>query len=159
MVVGALAVAVWGRPRATADIDVTVLGDAAQLEAVVAAAARSGFTTDERWLEWNPLLRGLQVRLTSHDAVVDAMRPRDRHEETALDRRRAVDVEGRPLWVVAPDDLILMKLKVGRPHDFEDAMGVLTAQRATLDDAYLEDWARRIGVLDELSYLLGEAGR
>ena len=38
MIVGAVAVGAWGRPRATADIDVTVLADETGLEAIVRAA-------------------------------------------------------------------------------------------------------------------------
>jgi hypothetical protein len=77
------------------------------------------------------------------------MRPRD--------VRQAVPLEGRPLWFAAPEDLILMKLKAGRPRDFEDALGVLVAQRAMLDEAYMTDWARRLGIADELAYVLRES--
>jgi hypothetical protein len=49
-----------------------------------------------------------------------------------------------------------MKIKVGRPRDFEDAATVLAAQRADLDEGYLADWASRLGVADEMSYLLRE---
>lgn len=156
MIVGAIAVAVWGRPRTTADVDVTIRADAAALDTLTERARASGFAADDRWLEWNPLLRGSQVRLLSSDIVIDAMRPRDQHEEAALDRRRPVQFEGRALWVAAPDDLILMKLKAGRPRDFEDAIGILAAQGGALDEAYLMSWARRLGVMDELAYLLGE---
>lgn len=114
MLVGAVAVGVWVRPR---------------------------------WLEWNPLRRGAPVRLTAAGVVVDAMRPRDSHEEGAVERRRAVTIERRPLWFVAPDDLILMKLKAGRPRDFEDAVGVLIVQREILDEPYMTEWARGWGSL------------
>ena len=54
MVVGALAVAAWGRARATADIDVTLGGDAEHLEALAARAESVGLTVDREWLEWLP---------------------------------------------------------------------------------------------------------
>lgn len=38
MIVGAVAVGAWGRPRATADIDVTVLVDEAGLEQIAREA-------------------------------------------------------------------------------------------------------------------------
>ena len=56
---------------------------------------------------------------------------------------------------MSPEDLIVMKLKAGRPHDFEDAVSVLGAQKGRLDEKYMADWARRIGVSDELTYILG----
>ena len=156
MIVGAVAVGVWGRPRATADIDVTVLVDEAGLERIARAAEPLGLELDRQWLEWNPLLRGAHVRLTAAGVVVDAMRPRDHHEETAIQRRRGLAIEGHRVWFAAPDDLILMKLKAGRPRDFEDAVGVLVAQREALDDVYMEGWARRLGIADELAYVLRE---
>jgi hypothetical protein len=159
MIVGAIAAAIWGRPRATADIDVTVLADTAGLEAIAEQAASFGFVVDHQWLEWQPLLRGFQVRLTRAGVIVDIMRPRDRHEEAAFDRRRPIAIEGRRLWFTAPDDLILMKLKAGRPRDFEDAIGVLAAQRGVLDEVYMADWARQTGVAEELSYVLTEGTR
>lgn len=158
MIVGAVAVGVWGRPRTTVDIDVTVLTDASGLEAIARAAEPLGLEADRQWLEWNPLLGGAQVRLTGGGIVVDAMRPRDRHDETALERRRAITIDSRRLWFAAPDDLILMKLKAGRPRDFEDVIAILAAQRQALDEPYLLDWARRLGIADELAYVLREGG-
>lgn len=133
MIVGAVAVGAWGRPRATADIDVTVLVDEAGLEQIA---------------------REAQVRLTATGVVVDVMRPRDSHEERAIQRRRPLAIDGHRLWFAAPDDLILMKLKAGRPRDFEDAVGVLVAQREALDEGYMADWARRLTIADELAYVL-----
>jgi hypothetical protein len=157
MLVGAVATGAWGRPRATADIDVAVLVDEAGLDALALAAESLGFTLDRQWLEWNPMLRGAHVRLVTEGVVVDVMRPRDLHEERAIERRRPLTVEGRRLWFAAPDDLILMKLKAGRPRDFEDALGVLVAQRAELDQVYMIDWASRLGITDELTYVLRES--
>jgi hypothetical protein len=159
MIVGAVAVGVWGRPRATADIDVTVLVDEAGLEAIARDAGPLGLDRDRQWLEWDPLLRGTQVRLTTAAVIVDAMRPRDNHEETAIQRRRALTLERHQLWFAAPDDLILMKLKAGRPRDFEDAVGLLVAQREALDETYMAEWARRLGIADELAYVLRESDR
>ena len=158
MIVGALAVAVWGRPRATADIDVTLQADAGHLEMLASRAERVGFVVDREWLEWQPLLRDRQRRLTTPGAIVDLMRPRDAHEEAALGRRREVAFERRRLPFVAPDDLVLMKLKAGRPRDFEDAVSVLAAQGGALDTAYLWDWASRLGVGAELDYVFRATG-
>ncbi len=53
------------------------------------------------------------------------MRPRDRHDRQVFRRNRRKRLEGRFYSVVAPEDFILQKLKVGRPRDFEDALSVL----------------------------------
>lgn len=154
MAVGAIAVAIWGRPRATVDIDVTVLTDPAGLEALAQAATAAAFAVDEEWQTANPLLHGQHLRLIRHDIVIDLMRPRNDHEHHALGRSRRVAMAGKSVPVVAPDDLILMKLKVGRPRDFDDALGVLEMRRAEMDETYLFDWAQRLGITDELAWLM-----
>lgn len=154
MIVGAVAVGAWGRPRATADIDVTVLLDEAGLEELGRAAQTLGLEIDHQWLQWNPLLQGLHVRMAAAGVVVDAMRPRDDHEATAIQRRRVLTVAGQRIWFASPEDLILMKLKAGRPRDFEDAVSVIVAQRDALDEGYMTDWASRLGIADELAYVL-----
>jgi predicted nucleotidyltransferase len=155
MVIGAMAVAIWGRPRATADIDFTLLTDSEGLETIGEGAERRGFVIDRQWLEWHPLQRGVQIRLTSADVFIDLVRPMDQHQEQALHRRRSIDIAGRTVWFVSPEDLIVMKLKAGRPRDFEDAVSVLARQKGRLDESYMVDWAVRIGVYDELAYVMG----
>lgn len=154
MIIGAMAVAVWGTPRGTADLDFAVLTDPKRLDAIGEEAERQGFVIDRQWLEWNPLQRGIQIRLKSGDLLIDVARPRDQHDVEALHRRRALQVEGRNVWFVSPEDLIVMKLKAGRPRDFEDSISVLVRQKGKLDDAYIADWAWRLGVYDELAYIL-----
>jgi len=60
------------------------------------------------------------------------------------------------MMIGAPEDLILQKLKVGRPRDFEDALSVLERSRKTLDFEYLKHWSGRLGLAVELDYVLGE---
>lgn len=154
MIIGAMAVAMWGQPRATADVDFTVLTGPEGLEALGAEAERQGFVIDRQWQEWHPLQRDLQVRLTGGGAIIDVSRPRDVHDEAALARRRALEIGDRSVWFVSAEDLIVMKLKAGRPRDFEDVVSVLSQQRDSLDIPYMEDWAVRMRVYDELWYVL-----
>ena len=57
-------------------------------------------------------------------------------------------------WM-APDDLVLMKLKAGRPHDFEDALSVVMAQRQAINEPYMVECTRRLGIADELDSFSG----
>jgi hypothetical protein len=63
-------------------------------------------------------------------------------------------MDGRYYWVVSAEDFIMQKLKVGRPRDFEDAISVVERYRKAFDLAYLEHWARKLEVRDELSYIM-----
>lgn len=151
--IGAWAIAVWGRPRATTDVDFLVMVDEKDFEHLARKLALAGMEVDEVWRQWNPMLRAIQVRLRFHGVTVDVLRPRDAHDLQALKRRVKKRMEGRYYWVVAPEDLILQKLKVGRPRDFEDALSVLERSARLLNHAYLRRWARRLRVLEELDYI------
>jgi hypothetical protein len=43
----------------------------------------------------------------------DVSRPRDRHDEAALDRRRALEVEGRNVWFVSAYDELAYVMRGG----------------------------------------------
>lgn len=154
MLVGALALTLWGRPRATLDIDILVHAQEGPWNRLRGRASRAGFEIDELWERYNPLLRGQQMRFHKDRIPVDFLAPRDEHDLQALDRRRLKVFAGSRLAVVAPEDLILQKLKTERPKDFDDAAGVVERCGPRLDQDYLQRWAQRLGRTGELAYLL-----
>lgn len=154
VLIGAWALAVWGRPRATLDLDFLVLVNEEDLESLGSTMSQGGMVPDETWLKYNPMLRGSQLRLQFREVTIDLLRPRDPHDREAIRRRRKKRLVGRYYWVVAPEDFILQKLKVGRPRDFEDALAVLERSGKELNRGYLRRWASRIGVSGELNYIL-----
>ena len=153
--IGAWALAVWGRPRATTDVDFLVMVNEEKLERLAQRMTLAGMEVDEARREWNPMLRGGQIRLRFNGVAVDILRPRDAHDHHIFRRRLKKRLEGRYYWVVAPEDLLLQKLKVGRPRDFEDALSILERSGRRLDRVYLRNWARRLGVSEELDFILG----
>jgi hypothetical protein len=54
-------------------------------------------------------------------------------EDEFARRARMIDISGRQIPVIAPDDLIITKILAGRPKDVEDIRAVLGAQRRNLD--------------------------
>ncbi len=152
--IGAWALAVWGRPRATTDVDFLVMVNEESLRDLSRRMALAGMEVDEAWSEWNLMLRRSQIRLQFRGVAVDILRPLDVHDREIFRRRLKKRMEDRYYWFVSPEDLILQKLKVGRPRDFEDALCVLERSGNKLNRAYLRRWARRLGVLGELDYIL-----
>lgn len=113
MMIGAWALAAWGRPRATMDLDFMVIIDDNTLDHLGKALFHEGFSLDETWLEWNPMLKDLQRRLEFQGVTIDLMRPRDEHDNQAFDRRKKKKLTDRFCWIIAPEDFILQKLKAG----------------------------------------------
>lgn len=117
--VGGLAVAVWGAPRATKDIDLLVLpGD---LAAAMAAVAGRGFTLAAaplRFRDGMDLQRVSKVEAGAHMTVdfILVNEPLVPIWET----RQQVDTADGPLWVISRDALVAMKAQAARPQDIAD---------------------------------------
>jgi hypothetical protein len=118
-VVGALAVAIHGAPRATTDIDLLV--QRADLERAIEAARARGFT----WLAHPMTFRdGTQMQRLSkisggETLTLDLLIVNDNLEPAWRSRLR-LDTEFGPLSVVSRDALIAMKVAAGRPRDLGD---------------------------------------
>jgi len=154
VVIGAWALSIWGKPRATADLDFLVLVKEEELDRLSALMTRAGMELDEAWRQWNPLLTGSQVRFQYRGVTIDFLCPRDPHDQEIFKRRRKRRVGKQYCWVVSSEDFILQKLKVGRPRDFEDALSVVERFGPKLDRKYLQQWAGRLGVTAELDYIM-----
>jgi len=155
--VGALAVNAWGRLRATQDVDLLVLSQDSTRADLADSLASHGFRPDTTWIEQNPMAKDRVLRWDHPDYAgipLDLIMSADAHEEAMMARRRSLNLLGLIVWVCSPEDLILLKLKASRPHDFEDALGIVKNPHLKLDMPYLWDWADRLGLQGELTYVL-----
>jgi len=156
-IVGALALGAWGRIRSTKDIDLLVIAEESERKQLVGTLGQGGFVLDQRWLDLNPFASE-RVNRFSHPSYegtpLDIIFAADQHEEEMLQRRQAIDILGVNTWVCGPEDLILMKLKASRPHDFEDVTSIVVNPNLQLDLDYLWSWAERLGLQSELHYVL-----
>ena len=117
--VGGLAVAVWGAPRATQDIDLLVRADA--LPAALEVARGQGFATRALPMRFAD---GMEVhRVSKTDAgemlLLDLILV-NANLEPAWRTRLRLATEGGRLWVISRDGLIQMKAAAGRPQDLAD---------------------------------------
>lgn len=155
MVSGSLGSVLHGEPRATRDVDVVIDPTEASLVALIDAVAHDWYVSREAAAA-ALRARGMFNIVDSTtgwkaDLVIRKERPYSVEE---FSRRRQADVLGVSVWVVSPEDSILSKLEWARTggsgRQIEDAAGVVRANAATLDRAYLWRWARELGVEREL---------
>jgi predicted nucleotidyltransferase len=148
MVIGGLANAVWGSPRSTVDIDVTIVLGTDRVEALLASlgpaygsrtADPESFVTRTRVL---PLRHssGVQVDL------IFALLP---FEEEAVRRAVAVEIAGVPVRFCTPEDLVLHKVVSERDRDRQDVEAILRQRKATLDRRYLDPRIHELATLLE----------
>ena len=69
----------------------------------------------------------------------------DPHDQMRFQRRVEVALFGRRLWMPAPEDVIVMKLRWARGQDKDDVRGVIAVQGDKLDWPYIESWCERHG--------------
>lgn len=117
--VGGLAVAIWGAPRATQDIDFLVRPES--LAAALTAVEPRGYRLRALPMTFKD---GMQLqRVSKLDAgallTIDFILV-DANLEPVWASRQALELAGAPIWVISRQALIQMKVAAGRPQDALD---------------------------------------
>jgi hypothetical protein len=135
---GAQAAMVWGRPRLTADIDVTVRLELEDPDRLVRTLQAHGFSL--RIGEADDFIRRTRVFPFLHVASgmpLDIALAGPGLEDVFLSRARPVTLGGITVPVISPEDLIATKILAGRPKDIEDVRGILRERLPDLDLALI----------------------
>jgi hypothetical protein len=147
MVIGGLANAVWGVPRATLDINVTIwVAEPAIADTIRRLSELATCLVDEP-LAFVQRTRVLPLE-SRHGIRIDVIFGSLPFEEHAIRRARVISVAGTEVLFCTPDDLILQKIISTREQDLADARGVTLRRWTELELAYLEPR------IDELATLL-----
>jgi len=165
-VFGAQAVTVWGAPRMSADVDVTVKIAPERVTELASEMAAAGFrlrVSDAG--EFVARTRVLPFVHVSSGLPVDVVLSGPGIEDEFHRRAITVDVGGVPVPFISPEDLIVTKVLAGRPKDNEDVRGILRARGAELDLAHvratlhlLEQALAQSDLLPALDAALADAG-
>lgn len=161
MLTGSLALAIWARPRMTRDVDVVIEADQQAVQRLVAAFAADSYVSLEAATEAVTTRTMFNViHLTSLLKADFILRREEPYERSKFARRRVVDVEGLPVAVISPEDLILSKLAWARgtesTRQAEDVR-LLLRDVPELDNAYLQQWAGALGLSVALEALRPDA--
>ena len=154
MVIGGYALPFYGMIRATIDIDLAVaIGSEAQFESFRRVAEDAGFdltlgSFGEPECVFLDRETGLEIEFWMRPDGVEwnaetlSRRPRERFDEFQV-------------WIISPEDFIVNKL--ARPdrgvQDEKDVKSVLVRLQDALDRGYLEERARKAGVLSLLKVI------
>ncbi|MEX2316662.1 MAG: nucleotidyltransferase [Pirellulales bacterium] len=161
VVMAGLAVRSYSIPRATYDIDFTIALDHKRLPELFDALEEQEYVVPEPYRTgWVDTVKGLEVvklkrYIGDQSLDVDLFLSSSEFQQEVLKRKRLVEVEGRKLWLVSPEDLILLKLLADRPRDLVDVADVLFMQ-GQLDVQYMRHWAAELGIAQELEQALAD---
>lgn len=143
-IIGGIAAALHGIPRATADVDVLFAIEKIRLAAFLDRLASEGFSFPRQEVLKELSKDGLS-QVEFQKRRVDLFMPVLPFFHKALERTLTTTFFGQPIRVVSPEDLILFKLIAFRPQDQQDIQAILAIKGKTgLQLDYLREWARRM---------------
>lgn len=143
-VVGALAAAVYGTIRGSADADALVPLAVGRLSSLSRALGKAGFSTELRRGDAEDPIPAMLLVGDSHHNRVDLLGGLRGLDPLALSRAVDIPFGGETIRVVCREDFIAMKCFAGGPQDLEDArIALYTARQLDLD--LLRRLARRFG--------------
>jgi hypothetical protein len=153
---GALAVAVWGEPRATADIDLVIALPQELVEPLsVELQKRDILLSPDLLRQQLAEIRGDLAIVAYHVPTtikieLFPLRPNDPLRASALERRELVELDPpiEFVYVHTAEDLILYKLKYfdisEQPKHSRDIISILIVWGDRIDYAYLTGWIAKL---------------
>jgi hypothetical protein len=143
MVIGGMANAIWGEPRATLDVDVTVWVDEERIDVLTEQLAEQ-FTI----LPKNPAKFIRQTRVLPMDTEagvrIDMIFGIIPFEHDAIRRSVRRKVAGRSIHFCTAEDLIIHKIISEREQDQRDWQAILRLRSSDLDRQYLDPRIREL---------------
>ena len=143
IVIGGLAVAAWGEPRLTRDVDLKVMlsrQDADRLLDILSTDYVSLTSQPQKMLRGQGLLFVQDISGTRLDIML-ADTP---YDILAIERGRDVEVQpGVIIRVCSPEDLIIYKIISTRLRDHEDVRGIVRRRGNALDHGYVLNWLKQ----------------
>ena len=154
---GALALGVWGAPRTTVDVDISVFVEATDIAPVLDALERAGAMVDRSDAARQATRIGLFRARLGRTPVDVYVRAHPHFDEMRARRRPVPDPDGTTRWFVSAADLAVLKLFYGRDKDLIDLERLFSVRR-DIDVDYVRAWIekmvtpgdRRLAALDDL---------
>lgn len=154
MVIGGQAVLLYGTPRLTRDIDITLGVDTDCFLTIEKICKRLRL----KILPKNPQhfvrdTKVLPAEETRSKIRVDFIFSFTPYERQAMKRTKKVRLQGYPVKFASPEDVIIHKVFAGRPVDLEDVKNILLKLKTRLDITYIKRWLSKFGESEKKKFL------
>ena len=153
MLTGSMALNHYAQPRLTRDIDIVIALLLKDLEILPSVFGEEFYFSEED-------ARGAALGQSSFNVIhneslikVDfIVRKREDYRLAEFERRRRIEVQGHPMWIVSKEDLILSKLDWARDSQSQRQLADVENLLATGADLnYLEIWSQKLNLTDMLT--------
>jgi predicted nucleotidyltransferase len=139
MVIGGQAVLLYGEPRLTKDIDVTLGLEVERLPVVKAMIERLNFqplSLDDQFTRETMVFPCADPNTGIRVDFIFSFSP---YEQQAMERVKTVLLGGASVRFASAEDVVIHKVIAGRPRDIEDVRSILMKNK-NLDRDYIQDW-------------------
>jgi hypothetical protein len=155
MLSGTFAIAYYGAPRSTQDIDLVIEATPAQLRTFVGALPDGEYYADlDAALEAHQRQSMFNVIDLATGWKIDLIIRKSRaFSQVEFQRRQRAKLHDVPLFLASAEDAVISKLEWAKlaqsPRQIEDVAAILRVRWDTLDHAYLEKWIAELELKKE----------
>ncbi len=142
MLIGGQAVLLYGEPRLTRDIDITLGVDIDKLKNIISLAGGLALKILPENVE--TFVRETMVLPVVHEKTgirIDFIFSFSPYEQQAIVKARKIRMLDRDVCFASPEDVVIHKIVAGRPRDIEDVRGILL-KMPDIDIAYIRRWLK-----------------
>jgi len=160
MIIGGQAVLLYGTPRLTRDIDITLGLDTDKFLLIAEVCRKLGL----KILPENPedFATETKVLPTEEPKIrirVDFIFSFTPYETQAIKRTKEVLIDGYPVKFASCEDIIIHKMVAGRAVDLEDVESILIKNKDSIDFEYIKGWLSEFSNLSEHEGILEKFNR
>ena len=150
MIIGGQAVLLYGSPRLTRDIDITLGIDTDKFQPIAMLCRELGLKV----LPENPADFASETKVLPAEELksrirVDFIFSFTPYEAQAMTRAKEVLMNGYPAKFASCEDVIIHKMFAGRAVDAEDVKNILIKNKDSIDLEYIRRWLLEFGKISE----------
>lgn len=137
MIIGGQAVLLYGEPRLTRDIDITLAVNIDYLNTILQIIKELKLKIlpkeVETFVKQTMVLPTLEEKTGIRIDFIFSFTP---YEVKAVKRAKKIHILGQTIFFASPEDLIIHKIFAGRPRDLEDVNGIIL-KNPSIDLTYI----------------------
>ena len=155
MIIGGQAVLLYGTPRLTRDIDITLGIDVDKFLSIKNLCKKLNFNilpkNPEGFAKSTNVLPVEESKLKIRIDFIFSFMP---YEKQAIEKAKKVLIDGYPVKFASCEDVIIHKMFAGRAIDEEDVKNILTKNKNKIDFKYIGKWLLEFSKMDNQKGLL-----
>lgn len=152
VIIGGVAVSMYGEPRFTEDIDVNVLLDKNKIGEFLKKAKEYHFIPlypQAKKIAQQSGVIPLKFVKGREIGRCDIIIAENALEYAAIKRGRVKQINSVRMRLISIEDLLVQKMTSIRPRDREDVRNILRRQKNKVDNSYVMEWLKKIDAIDK----------